>query len=504
MNPNYDLFRSRLRRIADLSYASAVLNWDQETYMPPKGAELRSQQLATLSGITHEMITDPTLGKLIRELVADTSLNDVEKRNVQETLRGYEKNLKYSTAFVENMSVAVSNAFQSWDKARKANDFSIYQPYLEKLVELKREESELLGYEAHPYDAQLDQYEPGARTAALDVVFSDVREQLQGLLKEIAAAKQNDDSVMHQLFPKDRQWDFGIALLKQMGYDFDAGRQDISSHPFTTNFSPEDVRVTTRINEHNLAEMIWSCIHEGGHALYEQGIPASEYGLPSGEYLSLGIHESQSRLWENNVGRSLPYWQHNFALLQHYFPQQLANCDAMQFYKAMNKVTPSLIRTNADELTYHFHVLIRYEIEKALFEGKIKVAELPEYWNARYKEYLGIDVPSNDKGVLQDIHWSHGSFGYFPTYSLGSFYAAQFYDAAAKAIPNLEEQIAAGQLLPLLEWLRTNIHRHGKTYSADELCTRVTGSTLDFRYFMAYARKKYTPLYNLAEAPVAG
>jgi carboxypeptidase Taq len=282
-----------------------------------------------------------------------------------------------------------------------------------------------------------------------------------------------------------------------MGYDFESGRQDESSHPFTTNFSPEDVRVTTRINVNDINEMIWSCIHEGGHALYEQGLPSEEYGLPSSEYVSLGIHESQSRLWENNVGRSLLYWKANYPKLQNAFPENLKSVNTEDFYKAMNIVKPSLIRTSADELTYHFHVLIRFEIEKALIEGLIEVNELPAYWNQKYKEYLGIEVPNDSSGVLQDIHWSHGSFGYFPTYSLGSFYAAQFFAQAKKEITGLEAEIEKGNMKPLLDWLREKVHRHGKYYSAEELCIAISGEKLNFKYFMDYATKKYTKLYDL-------
>src|ERR1700677_4001078 len=302
---------------------------------------------------------------------------------------------------------------------------------------------------------------------------------------------------MYLHYPKDKQWDFGIDLLKQMHYDFAAGRQDISAHPFTTSFNPKDVRVTTRIAEDYLKSMIWSCIHEGGHGLYEQGLPDSEYGLPSGEAVSLGIHESQSRLWENMVGRGLPYWKANMKTLHKYFPENLHQIGPEHFYKAANIVTPSFIRTEADELTYHFHILIRYEIEKALMEGKLQVKDLPAYWNARYKEYLGIKVPNDAEGVLQDIHWSHGSIGYFPTYSLGSFYAAQFYATAKKEIKGLENKIENSNMLPLLEWLREKIHKHGKYYSAEELCKKVTGEKLNFNYFMDYAKDKYSALYNI-------
>lgn len=494
---SYEKYRSHLQKIADINFASAVLNWDQETYMPSKGAEFRAQQLATLAGVSHEMSVSDELGQLLNELNNDGSLDEKQKKNVQQSLKDYTDRKKYTTEFVEKMSRTVSEAFVAWQQAKQKDDFSIFEPKLSQLVDLKKQECEILGYKDHPYDAMLDQYEPGAKTADLTVLFADVRAQLVDFVKQIAARPQNNDKFMYMHYEKDKQWDYGLELLKQMGYDFDAGRQDLSTHPFTTNFSAQDVRVTTRVSERNLNEMMWSCIHEGGHALYEQGLPAEEYGLPSGEYISLGIHESQSRLWENNVGRSLPYWKANFPRLRATFPGNLADVTEKDFYKAMNIVKPSLIRTNADELTYHFHILIRFEIEKALIEGSISVKDLPSVWNAKYKEYLGIDVPSDAKGVLQDIHWSHGSFGYFPTYSLGSFYAAQFYAQAKKDIPSLEQEIERGNMAPLLAWLRGNVHRYGKFYKADELCVKLTGEKLNFKYFMDYARVKYSGLYDI-------
>jgi carboxypeptidase Taq len=282
-----------------------------------------------------------------------------------------------------------------------------------------------------------------------------------------------------------------------MGYDMQAGRQDLSEHPFTTSFNPLDVRVTTRVDENDFGNMTWSCIHEGGHALYEQGLPTDQYGLPCGEATSLGIHESQSRLWENNVGRSLNFWQFRYPELQNTFPGNLRTVSLHDFYKAINKVQPSLIRTEADELTYHFHIMIRYEIEKGLMDGSIDVKELKDIWNKYYQEYLHVKVPDDVHGILQDIHWSHGSFGYFPTYSLGSFYAAQFFAAAQKQVPGLDESIAAGDYQPLLNWLRTNIHPYGRFYTSNELCERVTGKPLEFSAFMEYANKKYSGIYGL-------
>lgn len=494
---NYEKYVAHMSKIADIQNAAGVLNWDQETYMPPKGANFRAQQLSTLAGIGHELSVSEELGNLLTTLSNDISLSEKEKRNIKQSLKNYNQSKKYTTKFVQELSKTISETFQAWQKAKTNNDFKSYAPHLKKLVELKRKECELLGYTEHPYDALIDQYEPETKTKQLEILFADVKNQLVDFVKQIAAKPQNNDNFMFLKYEKQKQWDFGIELLKQMGYDFEAGRQDISSHPFTTNFSSQDVRVTTRINENDVNEMIWSCIHEGGHALYEQGLPASEYGLPSGEYISLGIHESQSRLWENNVGRSLPYWKNNFPKLQSLFSDNLKNVSAEDFYKAMNIVKPSLIRTSADELTYHFHVLIRFEIEKALIENTLQIDDLPQYWNNKYKEYLGIDVPNDTQGVLQDVHWSHGSFGYFPTYSLGSFYAAQFYAQAKKEVKNLETEIEKGNTQPLLNWLRTNIHQHGKYYTAEQLCEKITGEKLNFKYFMEYAKRKYTYLYSL-------
>jgi carboxypeptidase Taq len=288
-----------------------------------------------------------------------------------------------------------------------------------------------------------------------------------------------------------------MELIRKLGFDFDAGRQDLSEHPFTTNFSAHDVRITTRISENDLSNMTWSCIHEVGHALYEQGLPVEEYGLPLGEYASLSIHESQSRLWENNVGRSEAFWQFHMPLLKKWFPGELGGLPEHDFYKGINKVQSTLIRTEADELTYHFHVMIRYEIEKLLIEGALEIKDIPAYWNEQYEKYLGITVPDDKQGCLQDVHWSHGSFGYFPTYSLGSLYAAQFFNAAKKQIPSLENDITNGNTETLLKWLRGNIHRHGRRFTGTQLCEHITGEALDIRYFLDYAAKKYGDIYQL-------
>ncbi len=497
MNNNYTIFKEKMSKIADINFATSVLNWDQEVNLPPNAAKIRSKQLATLSGLAHEQFTNNEMGDLLEDLSAKNGLSERERANVTEAKKTYIKYKKKPNAFVVKLSESVSKAYFAWHKAKESNDFSIFEPALNKLVDLKLEEAELIGFDDHPYDALLDEFEPNAKTKDLDVLFKDVKNQLVDFVQILAKQQQVEDKWLYYNYDKDKQWNFGIDLLKQMGYDFNSGRQDLSPHPFTTSFGASDVRVTTRINENDFNEMTWSCIHEGGHALYEQGLLIEDYGLPTGNAISLGIHESQSRLWENNVGRSLAYWKANYHNLQNLFGENLKGISVEDFYKSINKVQPSLIRTNADELTYHFHILIRYEIEKELIEGNIAVGELPEVWNAKYKDYLNIEVPDHAQGVLQDIHWSHGAFGYFPTYSLGSFYAVQFFDKAKQDIPGLESQIEQGNLLELLAWLRTNIHQYGKMYSADELCKKVTGKSLDFSHFMDYAKNKYAGIYNL-------
>ncbi len=495
----YSAYKIIMQKAADLNNASAVLGWDQEVYMPEKGSDARSQQIATLSGMAHELFVSEELGNILIDLSKDGSLSFEQRKNVEETLHDYKEKKKYTTEFVIKMSETVSQSFQFWSKAKDADDFSIFAPYLKKVVELKREEAELLGYNGHPYNALLNEHERGSTVAQLDVLFEDVKKQLIPFIKKVAAQKQVSSDFLFNHFDGKKQWAYGLELLKQMNYDFEAGRQDISSHPFTISFASTDVRVTTRINENDFREMIWSCIHEGGHALYEQGLKDENYGLPSGEAISLGIHESQSRLWENNVGRSMAYWKFNYPHIQEVFPESFSHVSTEDFYKAVNMVEPSFIRTSADELTYHFHVIIRYEIEKALVEGTFEVEDLPRIWKEKYKEYLNINVPSDQKGVLQDIHWSHGSFGYFPTYSLGSFYAAQFFFKASVSIPNLEALIAQGNLKPLLDFLHENIHQYGRLYNAEEICIRVTGEKLNFRYFMDYAMKKYSMIYGIID-----
>jgi carboxypeptidase Taq len=480
-----------MQKIADVRNALAVLGWDQETYLPEKGARFRGQQITTLSTIAHELFTAPELDNVLQALKGSKELTPTELKNIELSAEDVEKNKKYPASFVAEMSTVTNECYHSWIKARKANDYTLFAPALSKMISLKKQEAALLGYEGHPYNALLNEYEKGATTSMLDTIFNEVKTALSPLLAKIEARPEVNKEFLHHFYNRDTQWNFGISLLKNMGYDMQAGRQDVSEHPFTTSFNPLDVRVTTRIDENDFGNMTWSCIHEGGHALYEQGLPLDQYGLPCGEATSLGIHESQSRLWENNVGRSLAFWQHHYPRLQQLFPENLNTVSLNDFYQAINKVQPSLIRTEADELTYHFHIMIRYEIEKGLIDGSIDVKDLKHTWNDYYRQYLHVAVPDDVQGVLQDIHWSHGSFGYFPTYSLGSFYAAQFFAAAQQQIPDLDKSIASGNYQSLLEWLRTNIHPYGRFYTSNELCKKVTGQPLAFGNFLAYAEKKY-------------
>jgi carboxypeptidase Taq len=492
----YNSYKTKMQKIADVKYATAVLEWDQETYMPIKGSDYRGRQIATLNEIAHSFLTDHNLGSLLTELNTVKGLDTEQKRNAELSLEDYQKNKKMTPAFVRKMSEAIHTAYHAWVKARGANDGSIFQAPLQRLIELKKQQAELLGYEGHPYNALMNEYDKGLTVNIIDSIFKSLQPSLSSLLGFIQQHPQLDDSFLHQPYNKDSQWNYGLAILKQIGFDFESGRQDISIHPFTTNFSNADVRVTTRIDENNFSNMTWSCIHEGGHALYEQGLLTGQYGMPLGEYCSLSIHESQSRIWENNIGRSRAFWQHNFPMLKTFFPEQLKGVTTQQFFKGINKVQPSLIRTEADELTYHFHVMIRYEIEKLLIEGTIMVKDISAYWNELYKKYLGVTVPDDLRGYLQDIHWSHGSFGYFATYSTGSLYAAQLYAAIKDQHQGVEEQIILGDTNIALNWLRENIHVKGRFYTSEELCMQATGAYLDAKYFTDYATKKYQDIYS--------
>jgi len=496
-NNLYNQYKQTLQKTADVKYASAVLQWDQETYIPAKGGEIRGRQIATLSEIAHEQFTAKSFGNLLQQLLETAGLADIERKNVELSWFDYNKATKLPASFVRNMSEAVNKSFYAWLQARKENNFNIFQQALHQIVELKKQETDLLGYQKHPYEALMNDYDRGLNTTITDALFQSLKPELLILLDKIKNAPQVDNSFLNQHFDKSKQWELGIEVLKRIHFDFEAGRQDISEHPFTTNFSSKDVRVTTRIDENDFANMLWSCIHEGGHALYEQGLPADQYGLPLGEYCSLSIHESQSRLWENCIGRGLSFWRYNYSLVRDSFPNQFGHISIEQFYKAINKVEPSFIRTEADELTYHFHVMIRYEIEKKLIEGSIGTKDIPAIWNELYKNYLGVIVPDDKTGCLQDVHWSHGSFGYFATYSIGSLYAAQMYATISNQNLSLEHELAKGNTHLVLEWLQQHIYPFGRYYNSEELCTKATGEPLNSTYFIDLMNKKFSGIYEI-------
>ena len=495
---HYQTYVSKMRQIADVEASIAVLNWDKEVNIPPKGVKVRSQQISTLSGLAHNLKTHSDFLQVVKELMEQKEhLSQDQYRNVFKTHQALQRATKLDEEFVQRRSLIISKAYEHWIKARRANDFSIYAPYLEKVVEIKIEEAHKIGCKGHIYNALLDEYERGMTVEKLDVIFDGVRQHLGPLLGKIRACKSTDDSFLHLEYPFQKQWDFSLDLLKNIGYDFEAGRQDLSEHPFSTSFGFGDIRLTTRSDDNNFACMCWSSLHEGGHGLYEQGLLEEHYGLPIGQFISLGIHESQSRLWENQVGRSKNFWTFHYPKLQGIFPENLQNISLEQFYKGINKINPHPIRVESDELHYHFHILIRYEIEKALIDGSLSVKDLEAKWNALYKEYLGLDIESPNDGVLQDIHWAIGSLGYFPTYSLGSFYAAQFYEKAKEEIPTLEDQIREGNSQELLKFLQTQIYQHGQRYEANHLCKRITGRELDYSYFKKYVEDKYGEIYSL-------
>lgn len=486
-----------MRRLADVRNANAVLQWDQETNLPPKGAAFRGQQISTLSEISHQLFSDEELGKILEDLMSREDLSKPQKRNVELSYEDYVKNKKYTSQFVRALSEQTNKTFHSWIEARRKNSFTIYEKDLAALVALKKEEASILGYEHHPYNALLNEFEKGCTIELLDRTFTHLLPTLQDLVLKISEKPPIDDSFLLQHFPRQQQWEWGMELIRKLNFDFEAGRQDISEHPFSTSFNRNDVRITTRVDENDFGNMTWSCIHEAGHALYEQGLPEDQYGLPLGEACSYSIHESQSRLWENNVGRSRNFWEHYYPELQKFFPSQLEKVNLDQFYKGINKVQPSFIRTEADEITYHFHVYIRYELEKSLLDNSIRTEDIPSFWNEQYKKLLGITVPDDKKGCLQDVHWSHGSFGYFPTYSLGSFYAAQFHTAARLQLKTVDHEIKTGNTGTLLKWLREKVHRHGRYYTSEELCREISGSTLEVSYFLNYLLDKYVSIYNL-------
>jgi carboxypeptidase Taq len=501
MSARLDELKDRLLEVNDLGSAVAVLRWDQATYMPSGGAEARGRQIATLGRLAHEKFTGVAFGRLLDELERETrDLPDVsdEASLVRVTRREYDRAVKVPAAFVAEMSEHDALSFQAWTEARPANDFARMRPLLEQTLDLSRRLAGFFpGYESIA-DPLIDFSDYGMKTASVRVLFAELRERLVPLVRSITALPPADDSCLHQHAPEADQLAFGLAVIRSYGFDLERGRQDKTHHPFMTKFSLGDVRITTRVREDDITDALFSTLHECGHALYEQGIHREYEGLPLAEGASAGVHESQSRLWENLVGRSRCFWEHFYPQLQAAFPTQLAAVPLETFHRAINKVARSLIRTDADEVTYNLHVMLRFDLELDLLEGRLEVKDLPDAWRARMKADLGLEPPDDRDGALQDVHWYAGLIGgQFQGYTLGNILSAQFFAAANRAHPGIPGEIARGEFGTLHGWLTENVYQHGSKFTADELVERATGSPMSIEPYLDYLWRKYQPLYGL-------
>ncbi len=498
----YNELLKRGKEISLLGSTAGVLGWEERTYMPPKGAQLRAEQQELLAGMIHEKFTDPKIGDLISEVEGSDVVKEAdspEAANIRELRHDYDKETKLPKELVEEIAKTTSLAQSKWVVARREKDFKSFQPWLEKVVALTIKTAECYGYEGEPYTALLDNYEPGATTEEVAAVFKDLRKDLVELLGKIKdAPKKPDKSIVERVYKADKQQIFGEMVAAAQGFDFKAGRLDVTDHPFCSGFGPGDTRITTRYNPHRLNDALFGIMHEAGHALYEMGIEKDKhFGMPMGESTSLGIHESQSRMWENQVGRSKEFWQYFFPQAQRIFRESLQDVELDDFYGAINNVEPSFIRVEADEATYNLHIMLRFELERDLVKGNLKPADVEGEWNKRFKEYFGLEVDNVSNGCLQDVHWSAGLLGYFPTYALGNLYSAQFFAKATEDIDDLSGKIATGDLATLREWLRENIHKHGRRYRARVLGEKVTGQTLSHKPLMDYMNKKYGEIYGI-------
>lgn len=497
-----DLYATLLDRIKDLGKLEAIdalLDWDQEVMMPSKGLEARAECAAFVAGLKHERRTSAEMGELLMGLDGETG-DPVRDTNVRETRRRYQRAVNVPVDLVQELARTSSLAKEAWAAARRDNHFPTFAPLLSRLIELKRRQADAIGYETEPYDALLDEYEPGAKTAEVAAVFAELRRGLVPIVQAIAgvaAPRRPDFSILQRHYPRAGQERLARTLAEEMGFDFCAGRLDVSVHPFCTSMGGRDVRITTRYDERYMPAAVFGVMHEADHGLYEQGLDPAHVFTPMGTFCSLGIHESQSRLWENFVGRSRPFWERHYPAAQKLFPEALGSVNLDAFYAAINTVAPSLIRVEADEVTYNLHIVVRFELERDILNQKLEVADIPAAWNAKMEQLVGIRPSTDALGCLQDIHWSMGALGYFPTYALGNLYAAQFFAAARRAIPDLDERVRSGDLAALRDWLRTNIHRHGMRYRAGELCAGVTGQPLSTTPFLEYVRGKFGPIYGL-------
>jgi carboxypeptidase Taq len=490
-----------LAEVTDLNRAAAVLEWDQETYMPPAGIQTRAEQLATLLKLAHVRLASKEVGKLLDQLqdeLKDKPFDSDEASLVRVTRRDYDEAVKIPAELVAEIAHASTVARPAWEKARRDEKFEIFAPYLEKTVELNRRVADALGYEDRPYDALINRTEPGMTTKQLETIFAELKRAIVPLVADIARhADEVDDSVLYRGFDPDLQLSYALEVAKRLGYEIDKGRQDVSTHPFSITFGPGDARITTRVSRDFFNECLFGTIHETGHALYDLGFGQNLDRSPLWGAASPGVHESQSRMWENLVGRSLPFWHHFYPSLQATFPEPLKGVDAEGFWRAVNRSYPSFIRVEADEVTYNMHILLRFELENELLDGTLKVADLPEAWNTRFKSYVGLDVPNDREGVLQDIHWSYVSFGIFPGYTIGNLVSAQLMEKIRNEIPDLDAQFAGGEFSALLGWLRRNVHRHGRKFTPNELLERATGQPLTAAPWIAYVQHKFGALYGL-------
>ena len=497
----YDELVRRSKERTLLASCSALLGWDEQTYMPRGGAEHRGNQMALLAGLHHERATDPRVGELLGACEG-SDLGAVpespEAVNLRELRRTYDRLTRLPRSLVEELARTTSIAQQEWVDARRDADFPRFRPWLDSIVGLKRQEAECLGYEDAPYDALLDEYEPGTRCRDLAILFDALHRELVPLVAAIAeSSRKPDPSILRRDFPVDRQRVFGEAAASAVGFDFRRGRLDTTAHPFCSGIGPGDTRITTRFDARNFSDAFFGILHEVGHGLYDQGLDPTHHGTPMGEAVSLGIHESQSRLWENALGRGRPFWAYWFPLARRVFHEALRDVTPEAFHFAINHVEPSLIRVRADEVTYNLHIIVRFELERALLAGDLTVGDLPGAWDEAYRRYLAVR-PSNDaEGCLQDIHWSAGLVGYFPTYTLGNLYAAQFYAHAVDELGGLDASFAQGDFAGLLDWLRAHIHRHGQRHRAATLVERVTGSPPDPRPLVHALRRKSLELYEI-------
>ncbi len=495
-----ELYR-RGKDIANLQACQSLMEWDERTYMPPKGANQRSEMNGLLAGLIHEKFVDRKIGDLIAKLEGSAAVADpesVDAVNIREFRHDYDRATKVPKRLVAELARITSLAQGIWTTGRHTGKFADFYPLLKQILDLRKEQANAWGYKDDPYDALLEDYEPGATIAEISRIFDGFRTELVEFVHAIIdSGKRPDVSILTRSYPTERQEMFGEMVSTAIGFDYTAGRLDVTTHPFCTGFGPGDTRITTHYDPNHFGKAFFGIIHEAGHGIYDQGLPVEHWGTPMGEYISLGIHESQSRMWENMVARSHPFWENFLPIAKCFFPGALTGVKVEDFYFAVNDVRPSLIRIEADEVTYNLHIMLRFEMERAFFSGDLDVKDIPGVWNEKFKAYFGITPPNDAEGCFQDVHWSAGLIGYFPTYALGNLYAAQFFAKADEELGGLHDMFSRGELLPLKNWTNEKIHSQGKRYRAPQLCEVITGKPLSHKPMMKYLKEKYSPLYGL-------